>query len=165
MLRTRHVLAGLTIPILALTVTALAAFGKASHAGWPHISPSHLRFAKPGGSHLVGTHKSDELLGEGGSDTLDGNGASDVLWGDEKPGGQPVSQHDRLNGGDGNDFIYTSHGFNTVDAGSGDDQVHAHYGFGSIDCGPGNDLLFVSHKSQDKYEIQGCERLTYRSSL
>ena len=47
----------------------------------------------------------------------------------------------------------------------GDDEVHAHYGFGSIDCGPGNDLLYVSHRSQKKYKITGCERLTYRSSL
>jgi RTX calcium-binding nonapeptide repeat (4 copies) len=165
MLRMRHILAGLTILVLALTVTALAAFGKVSHAGWPHISPSHLHFAKPSGSHLVGTHKSDELLGQGGSDTLDGNGGSDVLWGDQKPGKQPATQHDVINGGDGNDFIYTSHGFNTVDAGAGNDQVHAHFGQGSIDCGPGTDLLFLSHKSQKHFKIHGCERITYRSSL
>jgi Ca2+-binding RTX toxin-like protein len=165
MLRTRQILVSLTVLLVALGVTAIAALGKASHKGWPHVPPNRLRFAKPGGSHLVGTSKSDELLGQGGSDTLDGNGASDVLWGDHRPGSQPVSQHDRLNGGDGKDFIYTSHGFNTVDAGPGNDEVHAHYGFGSIDCGPGNDLLFVSHKSQENYEITGCERITYRSSL
>ncbi len=152
----------------AIFVTFLlsaAAWGKASHAGWPHVPGNRVHFAKPSGSHLEGTHKSDELLGQGGSDTLDGNGASDILWGDQKPGAQPTSQHDYINGGDGRDFIYTSHGFNTVDAGSGDDQVHAHYGFGTIDCGPGNDLLYLSHKNQEKYEISGCERITYRSSL
>ena len=161
----RYILTGLTILILALSVTAIAALGKASHKGWPKISPSHLHFASPSGSHLVGTHKSDELLGQGGSDTLDGNGASDILWGDQKPGSQPVNQHDTINGGDGKDFIYTSHGFNTVDAGSGNDEVHAHYGYGSIDCGPGTDVLFLSHKSQKTYDVTGCENITFRSSL
>lgn len=155
----------LIVSIFAVFALTAVAWGKASHAGWPKIPAGHLRFAKPSGSHLIGTAKSDELLGQHGSDTLDGNAASDVLWGDMKATGQPASQHDRINGGDGKDFIYTSHGFNTVDAGPGDDQIHAHYGFGSIDCGPGNDLLYVSHRSQKKYKIKGCERLTYRSSL
>jgi Ca2+-binding RTX toxin-like protein len=158
----RHALIGAIFPVFLLSAVA---WGKASHAGWPHVPGNRLHFAKPGGSHLVGTHKSDELLGQGGSDTLDGNGGSDILWGDQKSGPQPTSQHDRINGGDGDDFIYTSHGFNTVDAGAGNDQVHAHYGVGSIDCGPGIDLLFVSHKSEKNYEITGCERVTYRSSL
>jgi Ca2+-binding RTX toxin-like protein len=166
MLSYRRASLGFLVILFALTATTMVAFGgKASHKGWPKIPAGHLRFAKPGGSHLIGSSKSDELLGQHGDDTLEGSGASDVLWGDLQPNNQPLSQHDRIDGGDGKDFIYTSHGYNTVDAGDGSDEVHAHYGFGTINCGPGNDLVFVSHRSEKKYKLTGCERTTHRSSL
>jgi RTX calcium-binding nonapeptide repeat (4 copies) len=145
----------------ALLAVAAVAVAKTSHAGWPHVPVKRVKFAKPGGSTFHGTHLSDELLGGNGSDTLYGEGDSDVLWGDQHPGPQSPHQHDRIFGGDGKDFIYTSHGFNTIDAGDGDDRIHAHFGQGSIDCGPGTDTVFVSHKSEKHYKITGCETISH----
>jgi RTX calcium-binding nonapeptide repeat (4 copies) len=42
-----------------------------------------------------------------------------------------------MSGDSGNDFVYTSHGRNTVRGGAGRDRIFAHWGRGVIDCGPG----------------------------
>jgi Ca2+-binding RTX toxin-like protein len=112
---------------------------------------------------LEGTERSDELLGGHGDDRLDGGPAADVLWGDYKPGGQPTSQWDHLDGGEGNDFIYASHGRNTIAAGPGKDTIHAHYGRGVIDCGGGADVLYISHKSKKNYKISHCETISFKT--
>src|SRR3954463_10021536 len=79
----------------------------------------------------------NELLGGHGSDTIHAGPWGDVLWGDYKPSGQPTGQRDRLYGGPGRDFVYASHGSNTIRAGGGNDWIKAHYGRGIIDCGGG----------------------------
>jgi hypothetical protein len=105
----------------------------------------------------------NELLGGHGNDAIYAGPAGDVLWGDYKPSGQPTTQRDLIVGGDGRDFIYASHGTNTIQAGAGDDWLKAHYGRGSIDCGPGRDLLYVSRKAQKHYRITGCETISHKT--
>jgi len=105
----------------------------------------------------------NELLGGHGNDQLYAGPAGDVLWGDYKPSGQPASQIDLIVGGAGRDFIYASHGKNTITAGAGNDWLKAHYGRGSIDCGQGRDLLYISRKAQKHYTIRGCETISHKT--
>jgi Ca2+-binding RTX toxin-like protein len=105
----------------------------------------------------------NELLGGHGSDTIHAGPWGDVLWGDYKPSGQPTSQRDVIFGGAGRDFIYASHGKNTIKAGGGNDWLKAHYGRGSIDCGGGRDVLYVSRKAQKHYKIRGCETISHKT--
>jgi hypothetical protein len=105
----------------------------------------------------------NELLGGHGNDTIFAGPWGDVLWADFKPSHQPSTQTDTLIGGPGRDFIYASHGANTINAGPGDDWVKAHFGRGTIDCGPGRDLLFISRRAQRHFAITGCERISHRT--
>ena len=98
------------------------------------------------------------LLGGNGNDTLHASPWGDVLWGDYKPSGQPGTQKDRLFGGAGPDFIYASHGWNTIRAGAGNDAIHAHFGYGRIDCGPGRDIVYVAKRSRNRWRsLKHCE--------
>src|SRR3954469_12875429 len=105
----------------------------------------------------------NELLGGHGSDTIHAGPWGDVIWGDYKPSGQPASQRDRLFGGSGNDHIYASHGWNTIEAAGGDDWIKAHYGQGIIDCGGGRDVLYISRKAQKHYVVRRCETISHRT--
>jgi Ca2+-binding RTX toxin-like protein len=105
----------------------------------------------------------NELLGGHGNDTIHAGPAGDVLWADYKPSGQPTTQRDVVVGGAGRDFIYASHGRNTIDAGAGNDWLKAHFGRGTINCGPGNDLLYVSRKAQRVYKLRNCERISHKT--
>jgi hypothetical protein len=109
------------------------------------------------------TGRHHELLGGHGSDSIFAGPNGDVLWGDYKPSGQPATQADLLVGGAGRDFVYASHGRNTIRAGAGDDWIKAHFGRGSIDCGPGDDLLYVSRRAQRHYVIRNCERISHKT--
>lgn len=117
----------------------------------------------PTGMVVTTTPGHNELLGGHGNDTLFAGPWGDVLWADYKPSHQPSTQVDRVFGGPGRDFIYASHGTNTIDAGPGDDYVKAHFGRGSIDCGPGNDVLFISRRAQRHFTIVNCERISHRT--
>jgi Ca2+-binding RTX toxin-like protein len=105
----------------------------------------------------------NELLGGHGNDVLVAGDAGDVLWGDYKPGGQPTSQVDRIDGGAGNDFIYASHGQNIIFTGGGSDTVHAHFGRGEIHCGSPQTIVFLSHRSRPHYRLFGCRRISYKT--
>jgi Ca2+-binding RTX toxin-like protein len=155
-----------TATIGAMLVSALVSaplvYGDASHEGWPDtvVYKSHPNDQS---GVIRGTSRSDELLGGHGNDSIWGRADGDVIWGDFKPCCQPESQYDSLNGGAGRDFIYASHGTNTITGGPGNDTIHAHFGRGgSIDCGPGKDLLFLSHRSKPHYRIRNCERKTFK---
>jgi hypothetical protein len=173
----RVLLAAAAVVLLfgVLLSTALV-YGKASHAGWPTNNCSWREHPRGPGcgvyrSHnknqdgpIRGTDRIDELLGGHGSDAIRGRSSGDVIWGDFWPCCQPAGQHDQLRGGDGNDFIYASHGANEIDGGGGNDVIHAHFGTGgSVDCGPGYDVLFVSHKSKRLYSAHDCERISFGS--
>ena len=103
----------------------------------------------------------NELLGGHGSDVIHAGPAGDVLWGDFKETGQPTTQVDELDGGPGKDFIYASHGRNTIRTGGGGDVVHAHFGHGSITCDGGSPTIFLSRKSRKRYRLHGCRRISY----
>lgn len=149
--------------LLTTAATAAVAPAKTSHEGWPKIDGILKMHKQDESAAIRGTERSDELLGGHGNDTLYGREAADVLWGDYKPGGQPASQFDHIYGADGDDFIYASHGRNTIDGGPGKDTIRAHFGRGAIDCGPGQDTLFVSHKARKAYKIKNCETISYKT--
>ena len=124
----------------------------------------HFRKHKKGkGRVMTSRAVHNELLGGHGNDTIFAGRWGDVIWGDYKPSGQPSTQRDRLTGGDGRDFIYASHGWNTIKAGGGNDWIKAHYGRGIIDCGGGKDLLYVSRRAQKHYKIRRCERISHKT--
>jgi Ca2+-binding RTX toxin-like protein len=124
----------------------------------------HRRMVHTGHGRVV-TSKSghNELLGGHGSDTIYAGPWGDVVWADYKPSGQPMTQVDRIYGGNGRDFIYAGHGTNYIAAGGGDDYVKAHFGRGSIDCGGGSDILYVSRRAQRHYTIRHCERISHKT--
>lgn len=133
----------------------------ADHKYWPKID-GIFKKAGSGAVTYTGTARSDELLGHHGSDTLSGGAANDILWGDWDPKGQPASQKDVIDGGDGTDFIYGSHGRNTIRAGAGNDVISVHYGRGSVDCGPGRDIYHVARSRRKGYKFRNCEKVDYR---
>ena len=76
-----------------------------------------------------------------------------MIWGDFWPCCQPAGQSDFLSGGDGNDYLYASHGSNGISGGSGNDVIHAHFGQGgTIYCGSG--LRRLVRKPQDQAALQ-----------
>ena len=106
-----------------------------------------------------GTWLNDELLGSHGNDTISGGAGSDILWGDQLPTGNNAWQHDRIVGGPGDDWIYSSHGHNTIDGGPGNDHIWGHFGHGVIDCGTGWDVVHVKH--HPTYRLVNCERVLH----
>lgn len=149
---------------LAFVWSTAAAPAKTSHDRWPVIEKGHLfKQSIDADYEKTGTDGSDEILGHHGSDTLAGGAGSDVLWGDWDPSDQPTSQTDRISGGSGDDFIYSSHGHNFIDAGAGADYVKVHFGYGTINCGPGRDILEISPKAQKRSKIKNCELVTHRT--
>jgi len=133
-----------------------AGVGKVSHRHWPAITGVYLTFPSFGGGRLVGAERADELLGHHRSDWISGGGSRDVIWGDWDAAGNSTTQRDRLSGGAGSDFIYTSHGRNTVRGGPGDDFIWASHGQGTIDCGPGIDTVRL-RKHGSRYRLRNCE--------
>jgi Ca2+-binding RTX toxin-like protein len=132
---------------------------KVPHKGWPAITGILWKVLDGGGHKKTGGPDNDELLGHHGSDKLDGGDGNDILWGDWDPRNNNTRQHDILNGGKGNDWIYPSHGSTVVRGGPGKDYVWAYYGRGSIDCGPGNDTARV--KLGGPWKLHNCERVLH----
>ena len=157
-------LAAGAVPAVANHIPGQPCTNCASHEYWPTI---HGRIVKANHGHaktFQGTALSDELLGHHGSDKLFGLGSADVLWGDWEGGAaQPTNQRDRIYGGDGNDFIYGSHGRNVIFGGPGNDAISVHYGRGFVDCGPGNDIYHVAKSRKKGYKFRNCEKVDYRS--
>jgi len=143
--------------------TADGGEGGTSHRGWPGITGLRWQVVVDAnrGERLTGTFLNDELLGRNGSDVLIGGAGHDVLWGDSSIAHNGSRQRDRLEGGAGNDWLYASHGTNTIKAGPGNDHVIAFYGRGTVDCGPGRDTVRV-RGSVDAYRLKGCEKVTRR---
>lgn len=130
---------------------------KVSHKGWPAITGVFWQAKGTTARRFTGGPDQDELLGHHGSDRIFGAPGNDVLWGDWDPKNNNAWQRDVLDGGDGNDWIYTSHGHNTVRGGRGNDYVWAYYGRGTIDCGPGFDTLRI--RLDNRYRVRNCERI------
>ena len=165
----RHVTCIALLGLLCLAPGALAthrgtscATACTSHKYWPTIDGIFKIHDGAGPVTYTGTSRSDELLGHHGSDTLSGGEGSDILWGDYDPKGQPAGQHDRIDGGAGTDFIFGSHGRNTIDAGAGNDVISVHYGRGVVNCGPGRDIYHVARSRKRGYKFRNCEKVDYR---
>jgi hypothetical protein len=135
--------------------------GKVSHKGWPKVTGVlwQIRDVR-GGYTLVGAELNDELLGRHGSDRIRGNAGKDIIWGDWDPKNNNTWQRDLLDGGPGDDWIYSSHGRNTIAGGAGDDYIWAYYGRGTIDCGPGRgDTARIRLEPANQYRVRNCERI------
>jgi len=159
-------IATLAAGLLSTSIVAIApAQNKASHKGWPKIDRLVIHSGDESTPIVGRTGKHNEMLGGHGDDTITAADIGDVIWGDYKPSGQPTTQRDVLTGGPGKDHIYASHGTNIIVTKGGADQIHAHYGRGSITCTTAKPLVFLSHRSQKKYKLHGCKRITFRSSL
>jgi RTX calcium-binding nonapeptide repeat (4 copies) len=133
---------------------------KVSHIDWPAVT-GILWIVREGtsGQSDTGTELNDELLGSHGNDVVSGGPGNDILWGDQLPTGNNGWQHDTLDGGAGNDWIYSSHGRNTIFGGAGNDHIWGHFGHGTIDCGSGWDVVHV--KRHPTYKLRNCERVLH----
>lgn len=136
----------------------------AGHEFWPKMTLGDVQKTPQFGGGLLGGKpgNSDELLGWHGSDTLFGGDKADVLWADHVGTGQPATQRDRVYGGAGNDFIYSSRGRNTIKGGSATMSSRG-YGKGTVDCGPGRDIVHLPRKRRRNWTFISCERFEYRS--
>jgi hypothetical protein len=137
----------------------------AGHEHWPRMTMDDVQRAdKWHGSALRGKpNNTDELLGWHGSDRLFGHDQADVLWADHVGEGQPKGQWDRIWGGDGGDFIYSSRGRNTIYAGPGNDAIKTRYGRGRLDCGAGRDVVYVPKSRRRNWTFRNCEKYDGRS--
>jgi Ca2+-binding RTX toxin-like protein len=155
------------IPLLAIVLAVAAgavAQARAPHKGWPRINGLTWVNKYDLSVAYRGTWLNDKLLGGHGNDVLYGYGGNDVIWTDYKPTGNTAGQADTAFGGDGNDWIYASHGRNTIDAGPGNDRVRVWFGFGTVDCGPGRDVLYVSHRTDPLVQRTNCEKVSHKSA-
>jgi hypothetical protein len=133
---------------------------KVSHIDWPAVTGIlWIVRESTSGQSDTGTEFNDELLGSHGNDVVRGGFGSDILWGDQLPTGNNIWQHDTLDGGAGNDWIYSSHGNNTIFGGGGNDHIWGHFGHGTIDCGSGWDVVHV--KRHSTYKLRNCERVLH----
>lgn len=132
----------------------------ASHAGWPADECLKMDKGTYGISHtLVGLKNVHSwLLGGYGNDTIYGGEAGDVIWGDYQPSGQSESERDYLHAGNGNDWIYSSHGFNEIWTGAGNDHLLLVYGHGVIHCnGSGLKTFVMRYLPENRpWTLIGC---------
>ena len=147
-------LLGVAVLVLALAY-ATGALGHASHAGWPRIDGRLILNKRDLNETMRGDRdRHNELLGGNGDDTIYGGQVGDVIWGDYKPSGQPTTQVDRISGGNGPNFIYTSHGTNYVYTGTGRTKVFAHFGHGVVHCQSARAIVYTTHRGG--YRLVGC---------
>jgi hypothetical protein len=135
--------------------------GNVSHKGWPPITGILWKVLDSRDHSRTGTEDNDELLGHHGDDTVVGLEGKDVLWGDWELKGNGSNQSDTLRGGDGNDFLYPSHGKNNMYGGAGNDRIIAYYGHGLIDCGPGKGDYAQTRWQSSAYRVRNCEHIRH----
>lgn len=138
----------------------VASAAMADHEGWPKDECLKMDKGPAGDSHtLVGLPDVHNwLLGGYGNDTLYAGARGDVMWGDYHPEGQPESQRDYIHGGAGEDWIYSSHGFNEIWTGAGDDHLALVYGHGVVFCnGRGVKTFVMRYLPQNRpWTLVGC---------
>ncbi|HUR84143.1 MAG TPA: calcium-binding protein [Solirubrobacteraceae bacterium] len=135
--------------------------GQRATRKWPKLSGILWQVTDDGRTPytFTGGPNNDELNGHHGSDTLTGAGGHDILWGDWDPSGNNTVQRDVLSGGQGNDWLYPSHGKSVVRGGAGSDYVWAYYGKGTIDCGAGDDTARI--RTNGAFKTKGCEHIKH----
>ncbi len=138
-----------------------AVVAEANHEGWPPDECLKMDKGPAGSSHtLVGLKNVHNwLLGGYGNDTIYGGNSGDVIWGDYRPSGQSEDEIDRIHGGAGEDWIYSSHGFNEIWTGAGNDHLALVYGHGTIYCnGKGLKTFVMRYLPQNRpWTLVGCE--------
>ena len=157
------------IGILVTIVTSATLVAGVAQAGapkddWPKINGELWINTHDRDTTHHGGERNDELLGGHGDDTIFGNGGHDVIWGDHKARDNTRRQRDRIDAGAGADWVYASHGYNTVYGGAGRDTIRVWFGRGFVDCGPGRDILYMSHRSDPKVKRRNCERISHKSA-
>ena len=81
---------------------------------WPNVNGIFWQATDSRDRQQIGSPDNDELLGHHGDERLSGAGGNDILWGDWDPKNNTTKQRDYLSGGSGNDWLYPSHGRNTI---------------------------------------------------
>ena len=106
------------------------------------------------------------LLGGYGNDTVWAGTKGDVIWADHQPSGQRASEQDRLSGGAGADWIYSSHGHTDIWTGAGNDHLALIYGWGTIHCdGGGLKTLVMRALQQNRHwALLGCNHTKIQPS-
>jgi hypothetical protein len=141
-------------------ISATAQAAEASHVGWPPDECLKMDKGSAGASHtLIGIKDVHNwLLGGYGNDTIYGGERGDVIWGDYQPSGQSEAEIDRLHAGNGDDWIYSSHGYNEIWTGAGDDHLALVYGHGIVYCNGGGLKTFVMrYLPQNRpWRLVGC---------
>jgi hypothetical protein len=137
-----------------------ATAAEADHEGWPRDECLKMDKGPAGLGHtIVGLkHVHNWLLGGYGNDTIFAGDDGDVIWGDYHPEGQPESQSDYIHGGAGEDWIYSSHGYNEIWTGAGNDHLALVYGHGTVYCnGPGVKTFVMRYLPQNRpWTLVGC---------
>jgi hypothetical protein len=146
--------------IASIAAVPRARVAEANHEGWPADECLKMDKGSAGHSHtLVGLKRVHNwLLGGYGNDTIFGGDDGDVIWGDYHPEGQPESQSDYIHGGAGEDWIYSSHGYNEIWTGAGNDHLALVYGHGTVFCnGPGVKTFVMRYLPQNRlWTLVGC---------
>ena len=141
-----------------------AVVAEANHGGWPADECLKMDKGPVGKSHvIIGIkHVHNWLLGGYGNDTIFAGDDGDVVWGDYHPGGQSESQRDYIHGGAGEDWIYSSHGYNEIWTGAGNDHLALVYGHGVVFCdGPGLKTFVMRYLPQNRrWRLVGCSHKT-----
>jgi hypothetical protein len=141
-----------------------ASVAEANHEGWPHDECLKMDKGPDGISHtIVGLkHVHNWLLGGYGNDTIYAGNEGDVIWGDYHPEGQSEDERDYLHGGAGEDWIYSSHGYNEIWTGAGNDHLALVYGHGIIYCnGAGLKTFVMRYLPQNRpWTLVGCSHKT-----
>ncbi|UWQ94145.1 cadherin-like domain-containing protein [Rhodobacteraceae bacterium M385] len=106
-----------------------------------------------GDDDITGGDGADSVSGGDGNDTIDTSGSQDLLdagWPGYgpipavAPDGDPDDDKDTVDGGAGDDLIFTGDDADVINAGTGNDTVDAGIDDDSVQGGAGNDLLIGS---------------------
>ncbi|WP_276606546.1 putative Ig domain-containing protein [Ramlibacter rhizophilus] len=115
---------------------------------WQHVES--LRLGQHAGDvDLVGDDGNNTLAGSLGSNHIQGLAGDDVLYNINKDRAAfheiAGTAADRLEGGDGNDLIYSYGGFDLIEGGRGDDRIVLdRTRFATVDGGAGDDRIDAS---------------------
>jgi RTX calcium-binding nonapeptide repeat (4 copies) len=141
-----------------------AVVAEANHEGWPTDECLKMDKGPAGRSHMIVGMKRvhNWLLGGYGNDTIFAGDDGDVIWGDYHPEGQSESQRDYIHGGPGEDWIYSSHGYNEIWTGAGNDHLALVYGHGVVFCdGAGLKTFVMRYLPQNRrWRLVGCSHKT-----
>ena len=110
-----------------------------------------------------GTERNDRLNGQHGDNKLYGEGGDDVIWGDaahDSGNAGSTGQVDEIEGGAGNDTIYSGRGTTTAYGGDGDDFMQGNGRRALLFGGNGNDNMRLAGKNTTIDAGPGDDKIT-----